>query len=611
MSWTALRRLILVLAVSLAACEGTDTYDFDSDGATDDIDCAPSDPEIHPEADDPLGDGIDQDCDGADGDAANLDGDGVRNADDCDPLDPNIYPGADDPLGDDIDSNCDGVDGLAGEGQDADGDGATDDADCEPKNPDVYPGATEIPDDGIDQDCNGADSVTCFVDADGDGYGSDVGSIAADGECSAADNESALDGDCDDADPGTYPGATEICDTEDNDCDEVIDDGFDLDGDGFFDADDAGCAESYPDVDCDDDAPAVFPGAAELCNGIDDDCGDGVDEGFDGDGDGYATCVGDCDDFDAELNLDDLDGDGFSSCTGDCDDEDPTSAPDQAELCVSGIDENCDGDLDCDDVSCDTDPLCNYTSVVVSHFTACAIRSDDQVVCWGSNTGGAASPPGGAFDSVAGGTNYSFCGIRPGGDMECWGSPPAVPAGVYTDAGTGSGHSCGVLAADDSVDCWGNNYYGESTDPVGAFVDVEAAGLWSCGLHTNDTISCWGQDLGDPPGIAFQSFSMNDWGGCGITASDTITCWGLDTEGQLTPPSGTFSQVDVGLDHSCGVRPDGTLECWGNNGYNQLNVPAGSYAEVACGKFFTCARLVGDTLDCWGTSSGGVLDHPE
>lgn len=59
--------------------------------------------------------------------------------------------------------------------------------------------------------------------------------------------------------------------------------------------------------DCDDDDPTVYPGAIEVCNGKDDNCDGRVDEGFDKDGDGYFTCerdgkVADCNDNDPSVN---------------------------------------------------------------------------------------------------------------------------------------------------------------------------------------------------------------------------------------------------------------------------------------------------------------------
>ncbi|MEZ4464636.1 MAG: putative metal-binding motif-containing protein [bacterium] len=48
--------------------------------------------------------------------------------------------------------------------------------------------------------------------------------------------------------------------------------------------------------DCDDADPALYPGADEVCDGADNDCDGHVDEGFDQDADGTTTCGGDCDD---------------------------------------------------------------------------------------------------------------------------------------------------------------------------------------------------------------------------------------------------------------------------------------------------------------------------
>ena len=130
-----------------------------------------------------------------------------------------------------------------------------------------------------------------------------------------------------------------------------------LDGDGY----------TPEQGDCDDLRAWVHPGAAELCDGIDGDC-DGdlpVDE-LDDDGDGWRPCSGDCDELDplrhphaaegcdgldtdcdgsatsAEL---DVDGDGQAPCAGDCDDDDRAVRLGSLEQC-DGTDNDCDAVID-------------------------------------------------------------------------------------------------------------------------------------------------------------------------------------------------------------------------------------------------------------------------
>ena len=79
----------------------------------------------------------------------------------------------------------------------------------------------------------------------------------------------ANNGDCDDTNAAVNPGATEICNGIDDNCDGEIDEGFDADGDGY-----TTCGG-----DCDDGDPAVNPGAMEICNDIDDNCDGNIDEG--------------------------------------------------------------------------------------------------------------------------------------------------------------------------------------------------------------------------------------------------------------------------------------------------------------------------------------------
>lgn len=106
--------------------------------------------------------------------------------------------------------------------------------------------------------------VTCFADVDNDGYGNSTPRLFC-GTCPDGYVSNGLD--CDDTLEEVNPLATEICDLIDNDCDGLIDEGFDHDGDGY----------SSCNGDCNDDDPSIYPGAEELCDNIDNNCDGFVD----------------------------------------------------------------------------------------------------------------------------------------------------------------------------------------------------------------------------------------------------------------------------------------------------------------------------------------------
>lgn len=242
---------------------------------------------------------------------------------------------------------------------DADRDGFFADVDCDDADADAFPGALEFCD-GRDNDCNGAidddpiDARPWYQDADEDGFGDVAVGLA----CTRIPGAVRDAGDCNDADASVHPGVDETCDGVDQDCDGVIDEEpgviwlADHDGDGFGSpailVEQCEPPAGYVNVgafDCDDSNSAVFPGASEVCNAIDDDCDGAVDE-------------------EAEGSLwypdDDADGAGVDQGTvlacfppagtwaavgGDCNDHDARIYPLAVEVC-DGLDQDCDGQVD-------------------------------------------------------------------------------------------------------------------------------------------------------------------------------------------------------------------------------------------------------------------------
>ena len=232
---------------------GANDLDNDNDGFTPDGgDCADFDSSIHPSAADTIGDGLDQNCDNADG----------------------------------VDDDADGYASLASGG-----------TDCIDADGDVWPGALEVCND-LDDDCDGVtDPVTSFgaptfyLDGDGDNYGTNAGTTVA---CTAPVGYGAYNTDCNDSNVAIRPGATEIAGDEvDSDCSggevcftDADDDGYRPNTTSTVTSADVDCGDANealsadPTTDCNDASSTVNPGRTEVCgDGVDNNCAGGTDEG--------------------------------------------------------------------------------------------------------------------------------------------------------------------------------------------------------------------------------------------------------------------------------------------------------------------------------------------
>ena len=519
------------------------------------------------------------------------------------------------------------------------------------------------------------------------------------------DGVSALMGDCDDGDAGVHPGAEEICNEVDDDCDGTVD-GFDAVGSGWFDGDGDGYGTEWlcqPDLDlvgaggdCNDGDPAVNPGAIEVCNEVDDDCDGIADDGApvltwwpDDDGDGYGDLDGptlqqceqpigyagnsrDCDDAEHDLHPEnpwylDADGDGYGdpaqlveTCTPepgyvdndlDCDDARPQVNPDGQEVCDDeDADEDCDGLVedaddsatdfhtwyldgdgdglgdhrvpvdaceapsgyvdgasDCDDTDAEIGAgSCAIVDIDGSspNGDPCVLYGDGRVACFG---GGSSTwlEEGGRYQSIWGGRN-GFGAVRDDGTVS-GGCSGALDGSDYVDADgpeeSGSRSVCLGLLSDGSLQCeipesWDIYYEPCPTGLGSGYVKVGTTRMTACAEDEDGYVTCWGYSGLGVSGKVL-AWDMRMTGSCAVLEDNSVTC----------APSGV-----LGTDVSCGEGAGQTTCCWvttdGEIGCTDGDVPEGDDFVVVgtnggSDNYWRCGGTSSGQLVCAGAANVG------
>jgi len=649
-----------------------DTEDDDRDGFPDEgcggNDCDDRDPYNYPGGIE-LCDELDNDCDGTvDEDSTDVDwyldadGDGYGDSSDvvsscerqlgrvlvggdCADGNRDINPGSLE-VCNGVDDDCDGTVDEGGLGsilafRDMDGDGYGDpditmafcagavDAgwvtfggDCDDTTMDVRPGAPDSCN-TIDDDCDEVvdedGAIDWYPDFDDDGYGIPAAPVT---QCAepplAADNTD----DCDDENPDINPMGTEECDEVDQDCDTNIDEGLALltfymdgDGDGFA-ADDATpimqCGPTGDVVadrgDCDDGNDTVFPGATEVCDGLDNNCVDGIDE-------------------------------MVSFCTG----------PDVTGVCLAGGNVNqCEcmtaGLADCDGNQgngCETD-----LSTSNAHCGACGNACTDIQFCDDSGATPTCAPADLVGLEVGA---WNGCGEREGGRYQCWGRPQGLTGGPTSP----SAQLATTLEPYDVVEfamSWDIN-------------DWHHCAIVDDGTGARD-IYCLGKNNEGQLGRGFTSGTetiaigridatvdgmIHDWEelamGTGWTlarrANGEIWGWGRNTSRQLTPNAVSSEATPVrvttiddaialaaGFTGSCAIRMGGAAFCWGGDSFEALgngaatntsvplpvltvgDVPITDAQQIEMRDRGGCVRRSDASVWCWGLARGDGVASP-
>ena len=335
----------------------------------------------------------------------------------------------------------------------------------------------------------------------------------------------------------------------------------------------------------------------------------------------------------------------------------------------------------------------SIVAIQANEFSACGLLSDNTLKCYGGEHSGSrgsglsiigdkSSEMGANLLTLDTGTNATFkkikskdlttCGLNFDNQLSCWsdGASGARASGnsvsrggIPSDWGDGlefidfgGGRTvkdfdiayrsgCAILS-DDSVACWGRNYYGQVglqgfsvrgdsasevgnhfvTNPtnlgtVSTPTEIVAGYQFKCARFSNGKIKCWGRNEYGQLGKVEATYPL--LGTLNAHMGDNLTFLDLGTNINST-------QICAGREFACSLFDNQKVKCWGRGTYGQLgqgsNTDLGDHAgelgdvlnfinlgtnrtakKISCGQQHACAILDNDSLKCWGYNQYGQL----
>ena len=261
-----------------------------------------------------------------------------------------------------------------------------------------------------------------------------------------------------------------------------------------------------------------------------------------------------------------------------------------------------------------------------------AIKSDDTVAAWGSDSNDQRNVPTGLTNVTAvSGGQFSSLALNSGGTVTAWGyrftngafglNDATVVASLTNIIAISAGNEHGLaLDANGAVTAWGLDTSTQATVPSGLtsnVVAVSAGFNHSLALKSNGMVVPWGNDTsqqvsGIPIGLSdVVAISGGDNHSLALKKDGTVIAWGNNLLGQLNIPSDLSSVVAIsaGGNHNLAVKSDGTVVAWGSFGNGQIAVPSNltNVVAVSASGDHSLALKDDGSIVSWGFNGSGQV----